>query len=265
MNQFATHSRHPRTADSSRFRSCTGIAVGLAALFAFLPGRAAAPATNTVNSLDESSFRIISDRNIFNSRRSARYVPSSAPRTRGTRSENFALVGTLSYEKGPYAFFDGSRSDYRKVLKPDDTIAGFKVVSIEAAHVKLASATNEIDLHVGMQLRREEEGEWRLSERPEVLEPSPNRGSSSFSRSYPSAAPSGTNSPDVTGPGGEAPFPEGGFGPEGGPMVFVDPQTGATNVVVPLPQQPAGGGGGAPGDILEALRRRAAAERGEAP
>jgi hypothetical protein len=48
-------------------------------------------------------------------------------------------------------------------------------------------------------------------------------------------------------------------------MVFVDPQTGATNVVVPLPQQPAGGGGGAPGDILEALRRRAAAERGEAP
>lgn len=264
MNQFATNSRPPLTAGSRRFRLRTGIAVGLAAMFALLPGRAAGPATNSVNSLDESSFRIISDRNIFNSRRSARYVPSSAPRTRGSRSENFALVGTLSYEKGPYAFFDGSRSDYRKVLKPDDTIAGFKVVAIEPAHVKLASATNEIDLHVGMQLRREEEGEWRLSERPEVLEPSPNR-SSSFSRSYPSAAPSATNSPDVAAPGGEGPFPDGGFGPDGGPMVFIDPQTGATNVVVPLPQQPAGGGGGAPGDILEALRRRAAAERGEAP
>jgi hypothetical protein len=79
----------------------------------------------------------------------------------------------MKYEKGLFAFFDGTRSDYRKVLKQDDTIAGFKITSIEPSHVKLASATNEVELAVGKQLRREEEGEWRLSERPEVIEPVP--------------------------------------------------------------------------------------------
>jgi hypothetical protein len=226
---------------------------------------AAAPATNSVNSLDESSFRIISERNIFNSRRSARYV-ASAPRTRPSRVENFALVGTLAYDKGPFAFFEGSRSEYRKVLKAEDTIAGFKVLAVEPSSVKLASPTNEIEMRVGMQLRREDEGEWHLSERPEVLEPSPNR--SSYTRSAsPPASPASTAA--APGPGAvvaEGQLPEGsyGFGPDGGPIGFIDPQTGLTNVPVVIPLPPDGGGGPG-GDVLELLRRRAAAERGEAP
>jgi len=33
----------------------------------------------------------------------------------------------MSYEKGPFAFFEGSSSEFQKVLKQDDTIAGFKI------------------------------------------------------------------------------------------------------------------------------------------
>ena len=45
----------------------------------------------------------------------------------------FGLTGTLCSEKGAYAFFDGTSSAYRKVLKPEETIAGYKVAEIEAA------------------------------------------------------------------------------------------------------------------------------------
>jgi hypothetical protein len=149
---------------------CTGL---------FLP---AAQPTNAPSRLDFSAFKIISDRNIFNTRRSPRYVPSTEPRVTRSRSRTadaFALVGTMRYEKGPYAFFDGTRSDYKKVLKPDDTIAGFKVTHIMPTSVKLESATNQIELRVGMQLRHEEEGGWITSERPESAEPSPGSSSSS--------------------------------------------------------------------------------------
>jgi len=37
----------------------------------------------------------------------------------------------LSYEKGLFAFFDGSSPDYRKVLKEEDTIAVFKIAEIQ--------------------------------------------------------------------------------------------------------------------------------------
>jgi len=133
----------------------------------------AAPATNSSSRYDYSAFKLINERNIFNTRRSPRYVPSDRRETRRTRSESFALVGTMRYEKGLFAFFDGTRSDYRKVLKQDDTIAGFKITAIEPSHVVLASATNEVDLRVGKQLRREDEGEWKMSDRPEVIEASP--------------------------------------------------------------------------------------------
>jgi len=67
----------------------------------------------------------------------------------------------MSYEKGQFAFFDGTSSEYRKVAKADETIAGFKVSQIGHNYVKLAKGSNDLQLRVGMQLRRENEGEWR--------------------------------------------------------------------------------------------------------
>jgi len=160
-------------------------------LFAGLSSAFSAQQTNSLVRPDYSTFKIVVDRNIFNSKRSRDYVaPDRVDRPRATpKSDSFALVGTMSQEKGPLAFFEGSRSDYRKVLKHQDTIAGFKVADIQPSFVKLASSTNEIELRLGMQLVREEEGPWHVTVRPESLEPAP--VSTSSSRSY---SRSGSNS-----------------------------------------------------------------------
>ena len=69
----------------------------------------------------------------------------------------------MSYEKGTFAFFDGTSSEYKKALKLTDSIAGYKVTNIAPNAVKLASGTNEVELSVGAQLRREENGSWLLA------------------------------------------------------------------------------------------------------
>jgi hypothetical protein len=118
--------------------------------------------------LDYTSFRIVSDRNIFNASRSRSRGGRSNQETRKpTRVDSFALVGTIDYEKGPHAFFDGSSSEFRKVLKPQGTIAGYKVTDIAQNSVKLVAGDKKIELLVGMQMRREDEGEWKLAARGE--------------------------------------------------------------------------------------------------
>jgi hypothetical protein len=111
------------------------------------------------NPLDYANFKIVADRNIFNPNR----YPAYRPPTQERQVDSFNLVGTMSYEKGTFAFFSGSRSQYQKALKLDDTIAGYKVASIGENSVKLAQGTNQIELRMGMQMRREENGPWRAS------------------------------------------------------------------------------------------------------
>ncbi len=114
--------------------------------------------------LDEAAFRIIAERNIFNANRSGGTVRPPTPTRRPATVEVFALVGTMTYEKGTFAFFEGSRSDYTKVLKADGIIAGHKVVEIQANGVKLDFGGKELELPVGSQMRREDEGAWQISE-----------------------------------------------------------------------------------------------------
>jgi len=125
-----------------------------------------AQSTNAVVRLDYQTFKIITDRNIFDPTRSSR----ATRRTEGPRPakiESFALVGTMSYENGTYAFFDGSGSSYRKGVKAGETIAGFKIADISANSVKLQTNGHEIELNVGMQMKKQDEGEWQLSGRAE--------------------------------------------------------------------------------------------------
>lgn len=120
--------------------------------------------------VDYSSFRLIADRNIFNANRSGRRPASSTgSRPRQVRVETFGLVGTMSYEKGDFAFFDGSSSQFRRVLKPSDSIAGYKIAAISGNGVKLEANGQEIQMKVGAQMRREDEGQWQLSARTESL------------------------------------------------------------------------------------------------
>jgi hypothetical protein len=119
--------------------------------------------------LDYSSFKIIADRNIFNLNRSARSARGGGAARKQTKVETISLVGTLSSEKGRLAFFDSSSSQYKKVLKPADTIAGFKIKDIALNHVTLESGGKVTELRVGMRIRREDEGEWRVGGQTESL------------------------------------------------------------------------------------------------
>ena len=103
------------------------------------------------------------DRNIFDPNRYPRR-PGIEARVRRPKSfDSLTLVGTMTYEKGTFAFFDGTSSEYKKALKLTDAIAGYKVTNIAPNSVKLASGTNELELSVGAQLRREEDGPWLLA------------------------------------------------------------------------------------------------------
>ena len=111
--------------------------------------------------LDYSAFKIIVERNIFDPNR---YPAQARPPSRTpTHVDSVTLVGTMSYDKGDFAFFDGTSSEYKKALKLRDSIAGYKVANITPTSVALASGTNELKLGVGMQLRREESGPWHLA------------------------------------------------------------------------------------------------------
>lgn len=121
---------------------------------------AAADDTNSVSSTDYSSFRIISDRNIFNPNRSGRRYERSSPRV---RVDSFTLIGTMSYEKGSYAIFEGTSSEYRQTLKPADTIAGYRIAEIDPYSIKLLAASNKvINLPIGAQMKRTDHGPWTL-------------------------------------------------------------------------------------------------------
>jgi hypothetical protein len=116
---------------------------------------------------DYSAFKLITEKNIFDPNR----VPHrpGVVRTKAPIADSFALVGVMSYEKGTFAFFDGSSSEFKKALKQSDSIAGYKVAEIDPNTVKLVAAgTNRIELHVGMQMRREQGGDWVASTQTEA-------------------------------------------------------------------------------------------------
>ena len=128
-----------------------------------IPGARAAQQTNApVDSRSFPAFKLIYERNIFNQNRRPGVKDTPKKETaRPARTDRFFLVGTLIHEEGSFAFFDGSDSQYQTVLKPDQKIGGFTLAEIAADKVKLQSATNTVELFMGMQMKKEEEGAWQ--------------------------------------------------------------------------------------------------------
>jgi hypothetical protein len=141
---------------------------------------AAADAAPARARTDFSAFRLIAERNIFNAARSGGRVNAlSRENRRPARADTLALVGVMSYEKGPFAFFDGSSTEFRKALQPGGTVADFKVLEIRPNGVRLDNGTNQFELRVGARLRREDQGPWQLSESTEPLSAAAAGGASS--------------------------------------------------------------------------------------
>jgi hypothetical protein len=154
----------------------------------------AAPAIAATKGVSFDEFKIITQRNIFDPNRSAPGAPRRNVETpKPKRIDYLNLVGAMSYEKGRFAFFDGTSSDYRKSVKPGDSIAGYKVADVTQNQVTLQNGDKKIELPVGGQLKREDEGEWRVNSTPESFATS-GKSSDSTSSSSSSNSSGGTNS-----------------------------------------------------------------------
>ena len=125
---------------------------------------------------DYSAFsRFVTDRNIFDPNRQPHYTssrtrtPTRTTRTHSTSAPAFTLVGTMSYEKGLFAFFSGNNADLKKVLPVAEYIAGYRVTEITPGRVTLASTNQPGGLHLSVgDVMRLEGGKWELSGKGEV-------------------------------------------------------------------------------------------------
>ena len=124
--------------------------------------------------------RFISDRNIFDPNRIQRSGGTRIVRTRPTRRTAGApyvtLVGTMSYEKGLFAFFDSNNEDMKKIVGAGDEIGIYTVKDIAKNMVTLAGKDKkEFSMKVGEQMRQEG-GVWQVTEAIDSGNAAPGRG-----------------------------------------------------------------------------------------
>jgi len=119
---------------------------------------------------DYASFsRFVTERNIFDPNRYARSSPDrpSYHPAVSRSAPSFTLVGTMNYQKGMFAFFDGNSSDLRKVLYQSDSnsIAGYTVAEITPTGVKLQSADKKktVPMKIGGVMRQVGK-DWQLAD-----------------------------------------------------------------------------------------------------
>ena len=104
------------------------------------------------------TFRVISERNIFDPNRTGR--SDRSPEAPAPRMDYITLVGTMHYDKGLFAFFDGSAPDYRKSLHEGDKIEQYTVTHIRPDGVDLRRDAHALTLAIGRQLQRPPGGDW---------------------------------------------------------------------------------------------------------
>jgi hypothetical protein len=144
-----------------------------------------------VDPFSYQAFRIVAQRNIFDPNRRVRTQSNEAPPERPKRIENFTLLGAIAYDKGNFAFFEGSNSDYRKSVKAGDSIGGLKVAEVAPNHVTFEAGEGKtLELPVGSQMKRTEGEEWKVGGRAE----SGSTSSTSSSSSTDSSSSGGTSS-----------------------------------------------------------------------
>lgn len=136
----------------------------LFALLIFDTHTCAADADGAQAGISRDSFRLVSERNIFdpNRRSQADRIVRQAPEV-PPKIESFSLVGALLSEvTGTNAFFAGTDSRYNTVLSPGESIAGHTIVQLVPDSVTLETNENTINLSIGMQMKRIGEGSWQL-------------------------------------------------------------------------------------------------------
>lgn len=108
-----------------------------------------------------AAFRIIEERNIFNPNRVGRTVAGAD--TPAPQNDTIALVGTMNYEKGLFAFFAGSSPTYQKALHEGELIAQYTVTRIAKDSVELTRDGQKLTLAIGQALSRPPGGDWTVT------------------------------------------------------------------------------------------------------
>ena len=121
-----------------------------------------AQSTDNSTTTDYSVFQVIPQRNIFNPNR----YPNEPMNTQVRNTQvvpEFTLVGTMSYRKGMFAFFNGTDPGYQKSIPEGGTIAGFTVKNINMNGVALLSTNLSTNMMVGQAMQQEDDG-WVLND-----------------------------------------------------------------------------------------------------
>ena len=173
---------------------------GLILLAALLATFSAAAQTNSAADTDYAQFsRTVTDRNIFDPNRvphSPRSTTRTKPRTkpRAGGMTGIALVGTMSYEKGWFAFFNAGDSDNKKVIAAGGEVGGNQVKEISATAVTLVGDDKkEFTMKLGDQLHQDG-ARWKLSDN------SSDSSSSSVAASEPASAAEGDSASSSSSP-----------------------------------------------------------------
>lgn len=135
-------------------------------------------------------FRTIGERNIFDPNRQPRIRRDAPTETPTPADEVISFVGTLQYEKGLFAFFDGTDPLYRMTLPTGGTIAGFSVTQIAPQSVSLTANDRLLTLRMGESLRRRQGTDWAVSTLPQPLADVSTPSATSSSRPASTAIPS---------------------------------------------------------------------------
>jgi hypothetical protein len=173
----------------------TRIKITLAAALALAGGfTGGAQSNGTPGDTDYSRFsQFIAERNIFDPNRYPRNQTTTTrvrhQHTHVAGAPYVSLVGTMSYQKGLFAFFDSNNPDDKKIVSPGDEIAGYTVKAIADNTVTLLGADKkEVSMKVGVQMRQDG-GTWKINDQVEVLSsPAPAESDSSTSTSDDAAA-----------------------------------------------------------------------------
>jgi hypothetical protein len=124
---------------------------------------AGAQANKPPGDTDYPSFsQFIAQRNIFDPNRYPQEVRTYHRQSPRRHSPQVTLVGTMSYQKGEFAFFSGNDEDLKKILTTSETIVGYTVTKITPNSVlMMGTDKKEFAMNVGDQLRESNEG-WQL-------------------------------------------------------------------------------------------------------
>jgi len=122
---------------------------------------------------DKFSF-FVTDRNIFDPNRVPHsYVPGKiTPRPKNTTPPvvpSIQLVGTMSYEKGWFAFFNANTEEYQQALYAGGKIISYTITDIVADAVRLQSEDKqqEIEVKIGDGFQQEG-GKWVLKKAGQI-------------------------------------------------------------------------------------------------